>query len=182
MHEASVVATELAHSIKRWASDWRVRVVLASLLALLLVALVFHRFSPKSTYAACAFRIPKTALSPETQGDAYRLDNCVRLEKASTNSARTLGLSGRESMGEDEGMLFDFIRPAEYCMWMKDMNFSLDILWLSEQKEVVYMIEGVTPDTYPKSFCGPESARYVVEVNSGIVKAADLHVGQRLKF
>lgn len=182
MHEVNVVATELARNIKLWASRRRVRIALASGLSLVLVLLIFHRFSPKTAYVDCAFRIPDAALGPETQGDAYRLDNCVQLEVATTNSARTLGLSGRKSMGKDRGMVFDFGVPSEYCMWMKDMNFSLDMLWLNDNKEIVYMIEGVSPDTYPKSFCGADTARYIVEVNSGIIKAADLHVGQRLKF
>lgn len=150
--------------------------------ALLCLVLIVYRFSPKSVQADCAFRIADSAVLPVTQGDAFKVTTCVQLEIASTNSARTLGLSGRKDMARDRGMLFDFGQPAEYCMWMKDMHFSLDMIWLNESKEIVYMIEGVTPDTYPKSFCGPASARYVVEVNSGIVKAADLHTGQRLKF
>jgi uncharacterized membrane protein (UPF0127 family) len=186
MHEANVVATELARRIrskvKLWTGTWYIRISLASLALLLLIALVVHRYSPKTDVADCAFRITESAAAPETKGDAFRLDTCIRLEEASTNSQRTLGLSGRASMGQNKGMVFDFGGPAEYCMWMRDMNFDLDMIWLNEQKEIVYMIEGVTPDTYPKSFCGPESARYVVEVNSGIVKAGDLHVGQRLNF
>lgn len=182
MHEANVVATELARNIRQKASSRSIRMLLAITLAVLLVVIIFHRFSSRSVYADCAFRIPEVAQGPETQGDTYRLENCVRLEKATTNSTRTLGLSGRRSIDKEEGMLFDFGQSGEYCMWMKDMHFSLDILWLNDQKEIVYIIEDVTPDTYPKSFCGPESASYVVEVNQGIVRAADLHVGQRLKF
>lgn len=182
MHEASVVATELAHRIQKWTRSWRVRVVLAGFALLLVSGLVIYRYSPKEIETSCAFRIPESAASPETKGDAYRVDTCVSLELVSTNSERTLGLSGRSDMALDRGMLFDFKAPNEYCMWMKDMNFSLDMVWLNEQKEIVYMIEGVTPDTYPKSFCGPEEARYVIEVNTGIVKAADLRIGQRLRF
>lgn len=156
--------------------------VLAGVALLLVCGLIVHRFSAKSVYTECAFRIASSAVSPETKGDAHRVDTCVQLEETSSESERVLGLSGRRSMDRNQGMLFDFARPAEYCMWMKDMHFALDMLWLDERQEIVYMIENVTPDTYPKSFCGPKSAQYVVEVNSGIVKAADLHVGQRLRF
>lgn len=182
MHEASVVATELAHNILRVAKQPWVRITVACVIVVLVLLFIAYRYSPKTSYTSCAFRVSKSTVDRETQGDAHRLDTCVRLEQAPTNSARTLGLSGRKSMDRSQGMLFDFGTSGEYCMWMKDMNFGLDMVWLDEQKEIVYMIEGVTPDTYPKSFCGPESARYVVEVNSGIVKAANLHVGQRLKF
>lgn len=169
-------------SIKRWTRNWPVRIALAALALLLLVSFIVIRFSPKDTEVSCAFRIAESAAAPETSGDAFKVDECVTLEETSTNSERTLGLSGRQSMAAGRGMLLDFNQPGEYCMWMKDMHFSLDMMWLNEDKEIVYMIEGVTPDTYPKSFCGPESARYVVEVNSGIVKAGDLRVGQRIRF
>jgi uncharacterized protein len=85
-------------------------------------------------------------------------------------------------MDTDRGMLFDFGAPDQYCMWMKDMKFSLDMIWLNEQKEIVSLVENVSPQTYPKSFCGPKTAWYVVEVNAGIVSAADLRVGQRLNL
>jgi uncharacterized membrane protein (UPF0127 family) len=180
MHEVSVVATELARSIKRLADNWQVRVAFAVFGFLLIMTLIVHRFSPKPTELNCAFRIAESA--PETKGDTFKVDNCVVLEEASTNSEQTLGLSGRSSMPRNRGMLFDFHESDEYCMWMKDMHFALDIIWLNQQKEIVYVVENVTPDTYPKSFCGPGEARYVVEVNTGVVKAANLQVGQRLRF
>lgn len=182
MHEASVVATELVRSFIRAAKNPRVRLIAAMMIIVLLVLLVVYRYSPKAAYASCPFRISDSGMLPMTQGDAFRVNTCVTLEVASTNSERTLGLSGRQEMARDRGMLFDFARADEYCMWMKDMHFSLDILWLNDNKEIVHMIENITPDTYPKSFCGPGTARYVVEVNDGIIKAADLRVGQRLKF
>jgi uncharacterized protein len=183
MHEANVVATEWALRLKKLTSGWRVRLVLVALAALLVIGLVVYRFSPKQHVSAdCAFRIADSSVSPETKGDAHVLDTCVQLEETSTNSERVLGLSGRQSMPRNRGMLFDFSEPAEYCMWMKDMHFALDMVWLNDQKEIIYMIEGVTPETYPKSFCGPKTAQYVVEVGSGVVKSGDLHVGQHLRF
>jgi uncharacterized membrane protein (UPF0127 family) len=164
---------------RRWA-DWRIRAIIIGLAALLLALFIVHRFSPKSTQLDCAFQISDNL--PVIKGDAFKVDTCVNLEAATTNSERTLGLSGRKSMPTEQGMLFDFHVSREYCMWMKDMNFALDMMWLNEKKEIVYMIENVTPDTYPKAFCGPKTARYVVEVNTGVVKAGGLRVGQRLRF
>lgn len=180
MHEVSVVATELARSLRRLSQKQWIRFIALVLVIVLVISIVVYRYSPKYARASCPFRIADVV--PETPGDAYRVNTCVKLDVASTNSARTLGLSGRKGMARDRGMLFDFAVADEYCMWMKDMHFSLDMLWLNESKEIVYIIEDVSPDTYPKSFCGPTDARYVVEVNSGVVKAGDLRIGQRLKF
>lgn len=178
---ANAVVIELARRLKQGLRSRKVRLALYGLALVLVTALVVYRFSPKQEVLGCAFRISSSG-TPETKGDSFKVDTCLSLELLSTNSERTLGLSGRRTMDQNKGMLFDFKQPAEYCMWMKDMHFALDMIWLDEQKEIVYMIEGVTPETYPKAFCGPASARYVVEVNQGVVKAGDLHVGQRLRF
>lgn len=139
--------------------------------------------SEQSIDQECAFRITEQDTPPPvTTGDAVRLNTCVVLEVAASNTSRTLGLSHRSSLPWDRGMLFDFERPAEYCMWMKDMRFSLDVVWLNEEHEIVGMRENVSPQTYPDSFCGPKTARYVIEVNAGVVEAGDLRVGQRLRL
>lgn len=131
----------------------------------------------------CAFRIPDPdGPQPAVYGDAVVRNTCVELERVVTNSARTLGLSNRPPMPSDRGMLFVYETTGEYCMWMKDMRFSLDMLWLNSRYEIVSIKENVTPDTYPRSFCGPADAQYVVEVNAGIIKAADLRLGQRLNL
>jgi len=156
---------------------------LAIIVLSVLVVLGLLALNSQSTRdLSCAFRISNSSDLPITKGDAFKVGTCLRLEVASSNSSRTLGLSGRKEMAHDHGMLLDFEQTGEYCMWMKDMHFSLDILWLNENKEIIYMIENITPGTYPKSFCGPQSARYVVEVNKDIVKSADLHIGQHLKI
>jgi uncharacterized membrane protein (UPF0127 family) len=131
----------------------------------------------------CAFRVAREgAPAPATEGDAASINTCVVLEKVTSGSRLQLGLSNRPSLPWDRGMLFDFGATAEYCMWMKDMRFSLDMIWLNEQKEIIATRENVSPKTFPKAFCGPKAARYVVEVNAGIVRAGDLRLGQHLNF
>ncbi len=129
----------------------------------------------------CAFRITDAhSPPPVTQGDAAQLNTCMRLERVDSEAKRILGLSNRPSMSWDHGMLFDFDKPDRYCMWMKDMHFSLDMLWLNEKYEIVAIRQHLSPDTYPTSYCGPETARYVIEVNSGVVQAGDLRLGQHI--
>lgn len=59
-----------------------------------------------------------------------------RLEIASTPEAREQGLSGREQLCIHCGMLFVFPEPTEPLFWMKDMQFSLDVLWLLDDRVV----------------------------------------------
>ena len=92
------------------------------------------------------------------------------------------GLGGRASMPEDSGMLFVFPAEAPRCFWMKDMRFPLDIIWLSKQKQVVYVQSEVSPATYPDDFCPPQGAQYVIELNSGEAARAGITVGEKLTF
>lgn len=153
------------------------------IVVIVIILVIIYRYIPKKRWVNCSFKITDSAtVLPQVKGDAFDVNTCVDLEVVSTNSARTLGLSGRKAMDKNKGMLLDFRQPGKYCIWMKDMNFALDVLWLNERYEIDQMMENVTPDTYPKSFCGPSSSRYIVEVRDGVVRLADLHIGQRIKL
>lgn len=104
----------------------------------------------------------------------------VDAETASTTEQQTRGLSGRTNL--EGGMLFIFERQESYGIWMKDMNFTIDIIWLDENKEIVTIQENATPESYPKTFFPSRPSLYVLEVNSGTVSAENLAVGQTLSW
>ena len=101
----------------------------------------------------------------------------ARVTVADTESARQQGLSGRTGLAADEGILFVFPEDGEHAFWMKDMLFSIDILWLSADGKVVYMAENVSPDTYPQSFRPDVPARYVLELPAGYAKEYNVIIG-----
>jgi uncharacterized membrane protein (UPF0127 family) len=108
------------------------------------------------------------------------LDNrCIDLERADTNSKRIQGLSDRTSMDTYKGMLFVFDVAQEQCFWMKDMHFSLDMVFVDNNKKIVKIDKNISPDTYPQDFCA-EGVRYVIELNAGIADRAGLKIGQEL--
>lgn len=108
-------------------------------------------------------------------------DKCIELEKADTNQDRIKGLSGRPSLTPGAGMLFVFDQAEEQCMWMKDMHFSIDMVWLDESKVIQKIEQNVSPETYPQSFCQADSL-YVIEFNAGDAEKLGLQVGQKLSF
>lgn len=105
-----------------------------------------------------------------------------KLDIADTADLRTLGLSGRTSLDEKTGMLFVFDRPDFHGIWMKDMNFDIDIVWLDNEKRVIYIKEGATPDSYPQVFYPREKAGYVVELPSGEVSKQRIQIGDIFEF
>lgn len=103
------------------------------------------------------------------------------LEIAASEPARVHGLSDRQSLDTNKGMLFVFNTANTQCIWMKDMHFSLDIIWLDAGKKVVKIEQNVSPETYPENFCA-EDTKYVVELNAGEVKKNEVSVGTTVKM
>lgn len=135
-----------------------------------------------STYKQeCTIAIPVSQSGKISYADTYTPEECVELETAATREAQIKGLSGRESMPDNQGLLFVFEKADEKCIWMKDMKFSLDIIWVNENKEIIDIKRGVSPKTYPKNYCaGP--TKYVIELNAGVAAKARLGVGQKLNL
>lgn len=129
----------------------------------------------------CPIKVPSSTLSTgRTFNSFVDRGDCVRLGKAVTEQDRRQGLSGKPFMPQDEGLLFVFDKPQEACMWMKDMRFSLDMVWLDSSKTIVHIEKNVKPESYPHSYCAPSPAMYVIEVNLGVADAARLKVGDKL--
>lgn len=104
------------------------------------------------------------------------------IERAETQETRTRGLSGRVSLPEHHGLLFDFFVEGDYGFWMKDMNFSIDMLWINSEREVVHIEHDVAPDTYPTLFHSSEPARFVLEINAQLTEKYDIDVGDKADF
>lgn len=108
-------------------------------------------------------------------------DKKITVDVADTEDKRVQGLSGRSGLDKNAAMLFVFSQASQQCMWMKDMKFSLDMVWLDKSKNVIKIVENVAPSTYPESFCA-DNAKYVVEFNAGMVKENNIKIGQNLNF
>lgn len=106
----------------------------------------------------------------------------VKVEVVSTTDKLILGLSGREGLAPDSGMLFVFPETAKYPIWMKAMKFSIDIIWIGEDGRVVYLKENATPESFPEVFAPDQPAKYVLEVEKGFVKKNKLKVGDGVEF
>ncbi len=101
----------------------------------------------------------------------------VRVDIADTPEEKQIGLSGREGLAPDEGMLFIFPEDGIYPFWMKDMRFSIDILWISREGLIVDVKEKVSPETYPAAFIPREEARYVLELPAGWIEEYTVELG-----
>ena len=118
----------------------------------------------------------------ENQEFIYIGDVKLAVEIADEPSEQTQGLSGREKMAEDEGMLFVFPQPFIASFWMKDMRFSLDFIWLDENGVIIAITPYISPDTYPQTFQPPSPVKYVLEVNAGWSTRYNIKAGDIVSF
>jgi uncharacterized membrane protein (UPF0127 family) len=105
----------------------------------------------------------------------------LSLELANTQELREKGLSGLSLLPASQGMLFIFDQVGTECMWMKDMKFSIDILWLDAHKTVTKVVTDISPETYPMQYCA-ENTAFVIEVAAGVSNTPGLQVGSRINL
>ena len=108
----------------------------------------------------------------------------IPVELATTSAAIKKGLSGRQSLGEEQGLLFIFDRPAIYQFWMPDMHFPIDIIWIAND-EVVDVDEDVSPKfdpAHPIFYRPSKPADIVLEVNAGWFSRHGLRVGDKVIY
>ena len=92
------------------------------------------------------------------------------------------GLSGHISLIDNEGMLFIFEKEDFHRIWMKDMLFPIDILWISSDLRVVHMEKNVLPETYPTVFSPKTKNLYVLEVSAGQIDTLNIEIDDIVKF
>ena len=104
------------------------------------------------------------------------------IEIADTEEERRQGLSNRVSLDENSGMLFIFGQPSTGGIWMKDMRFPIDIIWIDENYSIIDIKHNAQPESFPEIFYPQTNAKYVLEVNAGFTKQHDIFVGDQVQF
>jgi hypothetical protein len=106
----------------------------------------------------------------------------IKVEIANTPESRAKGLSGREKLGADEGMLFVMDNKRYHSFWMADMKFPIDIIWISDNK-VVDLTKNAPIPTDPKNipvFTPSTEVNRVLEVNAGYIEANSIAIGDEV--
>ena len=108
----------------------------------------------------------------------------VGVEIADSQEKQIAGLSGRQTLGEDEGMLFVYAKPGAYGFWMKEMNFDLDFIWISDGRVVEITEDVPKPNAEDADSLPVYQAKVPVEamleVNSGWAKRHDIKIGDEI--
>lgn len=105
---------------------------------------------------------------------------------ADTQQNRIKGWSGKKDMGKYDGMLFVFPEKAQHTMVMRDMNFSLDIIWIDG-----FTIVDMAPNLKPEKGRAEEDltpyfarlpSTLVLELPAGFLIQNKLKIGDRIEI
>jgi len=115
-----------------------------------------------------------------SQKDAVIGESAIKIEIADSKEERLSGLSNREFLADNNGLLFIFDNPDFHGIWMKDMNFSIDIIWLDSNLQIVDFKQNASPDSYPETYKPNKRALYVLEVPENFVLKNYLKIGDQM--
>jgi uncharacterized protein len=158
-------------------------IVLLITISLLSISAYFIFDKPKP---ASVLRNNKT-YQTELRHDAKILigSSEISVQTAKTSEEKAKGLSGKKFLNEDEGMVFVFLNKTYPAFWMIDMNFPIDIIWISEDT-IVHIDENVPPPEPEQNeknlplYRPPEAINYVLEVNAGFSQKNGIKVGDKV--
>lgn len=110
-------------------------------------------------------------------------DQVLRTEIASSSEQLKRGLGGRPCILPDQALLLKFSKPSAIRIWMKDMKFPIDAIWIDSSHKVVAEEIDLSPNTYPDSFVNKDhSAQYVLEVKANRSKELNINLGTTINF
>jgi len=98
------------------------------------------------------------------------------IELAKTIAQKTKGLSDRDALCKNCGMLFTFGFETNLPFWMKNTLVPLDMIWLDKNGKVVD-IQTATDTSSTKIYQNQTPAQYVLELNANDSKKIGLKIG-----
>lgn len=118
-----------------------------------------------------------------TSQDPYNIERYINgkllyLDIARSDTEHYQGLSDRQRMCDECGMLFIYREKERRIFVMRRMNFPLDFVWLADGK-VVHIDRNAEPERAPYTqYSAEEAVDAVLELNAGAVDRYGLQEGQ----
>ncbi len=113
----------------------------------------------------------------------------LQVQIADTKPLQTRGLMFQEKLPYDQGMLFVFEDEGIRSMWMLNMQFSLDLIWIDSDGRIVHIQKDTQPcksalETMACTFTNGngQEAKYVLEVTSGFVDKFNITENSKLEI
>jgi uncharacterized protein len=112
---------------------------------------------------------------------SFKVISEINIEVADNDAEREQGLMYRDSMADNNGMLFLMGTEDMQAFWMKNTIMPLDIMFVDAERRIVNIQKNCKPfslDQIPSA----KPALYVVEVNAGYADKYGIKAGDLISF
>ena len=106
-----------------------------------LVAMLFYCMMLAMTSTEAKEPVLETLVITNAHGESVE----YKIEVARTSSQMQRGLMFRDTMPEDQGMLFIYKPERPATMWMKNTILSLDMVFIDIHGVIINIVENTTP-------------------------------------
>lgn len=120
-----------------------------------------------------------------TSATAKLNNKTYKLILAKTSQDQIKGLSGRDSLPKDTGMLFVFKDKGIYPFWMKNMKFPIDIIFINDN-EITDIFENAPiptagqKDADLQKYKPSQDVNYVLELNANESSILGIKKGDKI--
>ncbi len=89
-----------------------------------------------------------------------------RLHAPQDEQGRKTGLAAFDSLAQDEGMILRGMPVGRQSIWMKNMKFDIDVLWVNKDNQIIYIVQGMSKSDQQTIYHNPVNApsAYVIEL------------------
>jgi uncharacterized membrane protein (UPF0127 family) len=131
-----------------------------------LIGIIFTFFANPTW--SCPFELPTLRVAVKGHD--------LTIELATTPETRSCGLSLRDCLPADRGMLFVYAEPEILAFWMKNTRMPLSIAFIDTAGRIV-SIQKMNPFPITTVYESPVPALYALEVNQGWFEENGVGVG-----
>jgi len=105
----------------------------------------------------------------------------IDIEIADDDSKREVGMMGRPTMEEHQGMLFVLEQEQMASFWMKNCPLPLDMIFINKLGEIVTICKNTTPFS-EQSYSATALTLFVLEVNAGFTDKYGIKEGDKITW
>lgn len=107
-----------------------------------------------------------------------------RLFAPSTTEQQQRGLAILDDLPDEQGMIFRGNPVGVQGVWMKDMKFNIDIIWVDKDNRIIHLVKNASKDSYPTIFQNPDStaSAYIIELSAGQLEAQSIKIGDEVRI
>lgn len=151
------------------------RLIKLKIFNLILILFIFPTYSH-----ACeniTFSISQIYIFSKKNKEKFKFD----IQIADTKPKRKKGFQCQKRINKNEGMFFVWNLEDKRYFWMKNTKFSLDIIFINKNLEIVDIFFNAKPYDL-MTITSDKKAKYVLELYAGVFKSFNLEIGDELIF